>query len=417
MWIKIKYRRSFLVLCIITATIFTLVHCVSNNDKKITEAQPPGFDDYVKSSECAGCHKDIYDQHIQTAHFLSANPADQQYIKGSFSPDSNSYWYTPSILLKMEKRDSGFYQVVYFKGQKKKEMRFDIVIGSGVMGQSFLSWRGNQLYQLPITFFTAANQWSNSPGFPSDRVLIDRPITSRCLECHTSFAMGVAGPPLEPTDFDRNRIIFGIDCQNCHGPAARHVAFHTNNPNEKTARFIINPSALSRSRQLDVCAVCHGGNIQKIKPSFEFTAGKNLADYFTIDTLSNVMLNGSNIDVHGNQVGLLMASKCFTSSVTMTCSSCHNTHQNERGRKDVFSQRCISCHNTASPTFQTSTHTQINNIDKNCIDCHMPAQPSRSIAVLLEGEETPKASLLRSHLIGIYPEADKEALKNYINKK
>jgi hypothetical protein len=44
-------------------------------------------------------------------------------------------------------------------------MRFDMVIGSGVMGQSFLTWRNNKLYQLPITYFTAADQWSNSPGF------------------------------------------------------------------------------------------------------------------------------------------------------------------------------------------------------------------------------------------------------------
>jgi hypothetical protein len=115
--------------------------------------------------------------------------------------------------------------VVYFKGEEKKAMRFDMVIGSGVMGQSFLSWGNNKLYQLPITFFTAANQWSNSPGLRSDKVVINKPVTSRCLECHASYAQGISGPPLEPMEFDHNKIIYGVNCEKCHGPAAKHGRF------------------------------------------------------------------------------------------------------------------------------------------------------------------------------------------------
>jgi len=312
----------------------------------------------------------------------------------------------------MQKRDSGFYQVAYFKGEEKKAMRFDMVIGSGVMGQSFLTWRNNKLYQLPITYFTAADQWSNSPGFPNEKVMIDRPATARCLECHISYAEGVSGSALEPVEFDRNKIIYGVDCQKCHGPAAKHVEYQTQHPDEKTAKYIVDPSKLSRAQQVDICALCHGGNIQKTKPSFEFTAGKILSDYFTIDTLNNYVLNSSNVDVHGNQVGLLKASKCFRMSSSMTCSTCHNTHENERGKTELFSQRCMSCHNTADEKFKTATHSQVSAIEKNCIDCHMPAQPSKSIAVFLQGEETPKASLLRSHFIGIY----QDEVKKFLNK-
>jgi hypothetical protein len=72
----------------------------------------------------------------------------------------------------------------------------------------------------------------------------------------------------------------------------------------------------------------------------------------------------------------------------------------------------MSCHNTADEKFKTATHSQIAMIEKNCIDCHMPAQPSKSIAVFLQGEETPKASLLRSHFISIY----QDEVKKYLNK-
>jgi hypothetical protein len=53
----------------------------------------------------------------------------------------------------MQKRDSGFYQVAYFKGEEKKAMRFDMVIGSGVMGQSFLTWRNNQVVSITHHLF------------------------------------------------------------------------------------------------------------------------------------------------------------------------------------------------------------------------------------------------------------------------
>lgn len=417
MRINIKYRRSFIVLIAIISVVFILARCVSNEEKdKSGEVQADNelitFESYTSSRQCMSCHKAIYESHLNTAHHLTGQPPSEASVKGSFEKGKNTYSYTPSILLSMEKRDSGMFQVAYFKGEEKKAMRFDMVIGSGVMGQSFLTWRNNQLYQLPITYFTAADQWSNSPGFPNDRVLIDRPATSRCLECHVSYAEGIAGPALEPTAFDRNKILYGVDCQKCHGPAAKHVAYQTQHPQDTTAKYIVNPVKLSRQKQLDICTLCHGGNIQKTKPSFEFTAGKDLSDYFSIDSKDDVVLNSSEIDVHGNQVGLLKASKCFKMSAAMTCSTCHNTHENERGRTELFSKRCISCHNTTDEQFKTSTHSQIASVEKNCIDCHMPAQPSKAIAVFLQGEETPKTSLLRSHFIGIY----QDEVRKFINK-
>src|SRR5688572_2141976 len=278
MGLKIKFRRSVLVLLAIITAVFILVKCMDRSNEQKISIAPEGPEEYTNTHKCASCHKEIYDSYLQTAHYFTAQPASEKYIKGSFHKEKNKYRYSPFILLSMEKRDSGFYQVAYFKGEEKKAMRFDIVIGSGVMGQSFLNWRNNQLYQLPITYFTAANQWSNSPGFPNERVLIDRPATARCLECHVSYAKGISGSALEPTEFDRNKIIYGVDCQKCHGPAARHVEYQTKNPQDTIAKYIVNPIKLSRQQQLDICTLCHGGNIQKTKPSFEFTAGKALSD-------------------------------------------------------------------------------------------------------------------------------------------
>jgi Cytochrome c554 and c-prime len=398
-----KKYRFLVIVCMLVTFVLLLSRCISDTvTEEKAAVQPDRFAGYAGDNKCTSCHKEISDSHLLTAHHLTASPADTVSVMGSFAKGINTYNYTPDIQLAMEKRDSGLFQVAYVKGEEKKAMRFDITIGSGVMGQSYLNWRGNRLYQLPITYFTSAGQWSNSPGFPSQRVMIDRPVTARCLECHATYAEGIPADAMEPVEFDKNRILYGVGCETCHGPAAKHVEYQSKHAGEKTAQFIVNPSKLTRRQQLDICAYCHGGNIQKTTPSFRFAAGSNLSDYFKIDSLINAAAESGNIDVHGNQVGLLTSSQCFIQSSSMTCGTCHDTHQNQRGKKEFFSAKCTGCHNITDNAFKTPVHTNTKSMEKNCIDCHMPAQPSRSIAVFLQGQETPRASLVRSHYIAIY---------------
>jgi Cytochrome c554 and c-prime len=405
---RIKNKRSVLVILSLGTSVFLLVQCMNGRDKE--DEIPVAYTEYAGSEKCGSCHRDVYDKHLKTAHHLTGQPATEDLVTGSFANGSNSYYYSPDILVSMEKRDSGLYQVIYYKGEEKMAIRKDIVIGSGVMGQSFLNWRHDRLYQMPITYFTAAAQWSNSPGFPEGRVMTDRPITARCLECHISYAEGIGTDTMEPVNFKKDKMIYGVSCEKCHGPAARHVAYQINNPGVRTAKFVVNPAKLSRQQQLDVCAVCHAGKMQKIKPSFQFVPGKNLADYFIMDSIHNSSLAGGEVEVHGNQYGLLRKSKCFTATSTMTCSSCHNTHDNERNKPELFSARCMSCHPSNSAALKTPTHLLVKAIEQKCISCHMPALESRAIAVYLQGETAPRAALVRSHFIGLYPDETKKVL-------
>ncbi len=408
---KLKQGYNSIAIVVgLVATVFALVQCM--NRKKIEPARDLSYNAYAGSEKCMSCHQDIYNKHIETAHHLTGQPAMEKYITGSFHKDSNSYYYSPDILVSMQNRDSGLYQVIYYKGEEKMAMRKDIVIGSGVMGQSFLNWRHNRLFQMPVTYFTAAAQWSNSPGFPSGKVMTDRPITARCLECHVTYAEGMDADTMEPVNFSRQNIIYSVGCEKCHGPAAKHVEYQTANPGVKTASFIINPAKLARQQQLDVCALCHGGKMHKTKPSFQFTPGKNLADYFIIDSVNNLSLAGGEVEVHGNQYGLLKKSKCFRAGNTMTCSSCHNIHEKERGKEALFSARCMSCHPANSAVLNTPTHMQVKGFEQKCISCHMPAQESTAIAVYLQGEERPRAAKVRTHYISIYPAETKKIINN-----
>ena len=167
----------------------------------------------------------------------------------------------------MEKRDSGFYQVAYYKGQQRITGRFDIVVGSGSKGQTYITRYKNELYQLPVSYFTAAHKWANSPliSHQSDSVQqihhIPLPGMSQYF-CQSDFKTGP-----DPESFDP-KIIFGVDCEKCHGPAARHVEFQTQNPKEKTGKIYPESGTFSRQQNLDLCGLCHGGRLPENKTFF-----------------------------------------------------------------------------------------------------------------------------------------------------
>ena len=401
-----KYLSFFIAISIMVSLVVFFTTCLRKDNESAGVIKNYMGQQFAGSATCITCHKNIYDSHVHTAHYLTSCIAKKKYIIGSFEKDSNRFAYDAQNVVAMEQKDSSFYQVAYIDGVQKAAHRFDIVIGSGTMGQSFLSWRQNQLFQLPITYFTAANQWSNSPGYPN-KIIYNRPITSRCLECHSTFAKILSEPDAVPEEFDRSQIIYGVDCEKCHGPAAEHVAFQSQHPKITTAKYIINPARLSRQQNLDLCASCHGGRLKKTAPSFEFTAGDTLANYFIVDTSAP---DANNIDVHGNQYGLMRASKCFKMSETLTCNTCHNTHENERGKTALYSQRCMTCHTVENKNF-CKIHSADIDIKNNCIDCHMPVKPSKAIAVFLPGGTAPVAAMIRSHFISVYPDETKKVLE------
>ena len=390
---------------IICISFFTM--CMNKEAKNIAASPKITYKDFAGSASCSGCHKSIYESHIHTAHFLTSQIAAETNIKGSFEKGKNIFPYNNGTYIAMEKRGSGYFQVAYFNNAERETHPFNITVGSATKGQTYLYWLNQKLFQLPITYFTAAGQWCNSPGFP-DRPVFKRPITSRCLECHATFAAALSTPGIGPEKFDNKTIVYGVDCEKCHGPAAMHVANQTQNPKDTIAKYIINPSRFSRQQSLDLCALCHGGRLQKTKPSFSFIAGDSLAGFFKWDTTTQ---SAADIDVHGNQYGLLKLSKCFIQSNTLTCNSCHSPHQNEKNELSLYSQKCMNCHNKEHDTFCKVNTSLVASIKNNCIDCHMPKQASKSIAVFLPGQSLLTSSLIRTHFISKYPDETKKYIE------
>src|SRR5687768_13664227 len=115
------------------------------------------------SSSCRECHRDIYDSYLKTAHYKTMREADADSIKGRFlaahnvlkTADENTYYV-------MEKKQDGFYQTGFGNTGstvKTRTERFDLVVGSGRKGQSYLFWKQGLLFQLPVSYVAGSNEW------------------------------------------------------------------------------------------------------------------------------------------------------------------------------------------------------------------------------------------------------------------
>ena len=362
--------------------------------------------DYVGDATCMSCHKEQGSTYIHTAHHLTSQLPTNQSVLGSFRDGKNvltivdpgNATHEPALYFQMEKRGEDFFETAvtgFAQALHRRTEPIQIVLGSGKRGQSYLSWQDDRLFELPVSFWTDGRRWINSPGYEDGSANFSRPVNPGCIECHASFLAPLSSDP-STNRFRRDSFVPGISCETCHGPGTTHVALHSQRrPNSLHLpdEAIVNPAKLSRELQVDLCAVCHNGIDRKpLAPAYSFVPGKPLRDYF--EPLSSIA--ATHPDVHGNQVGLLQRSRCYTSSHSMTCSTCHNTHAPERSAA-AYSDRCLSCHQWQSCGV---SRTLGKAIASNCIDCHMPVEATAVIVSRTAGTEV--RATMRNHWIKVY---------------
>jgi Cytochrome c554 and c-prime len=364
---------------------------------------------YVGDDTCRSCHADLFASYHKTAHYLTSMAPRRDSILGSFTPGDNILkTANPNLYFRMdvqheqakpEGKDSFLQTAVAGTPPhtSSRSERIAFVIGSGDKGQTYLYWNEDQLFQLPVSYWTKLG-WVNSPGYRDGFADFDRPIIPRCLECHATHFEAMP-PPVNK--YSTAGFSLGIQCEKCHGPGRAHVEQQASKPSPASRSTILNPAHFSRDRQMDLCAWCHAGHGQPLRPSFSYLPGEPLDEYLHFPPPDPQ----APIDVHGNQVELLKQSRCFRSS-NMTCLTCHNVHTIQHDLAE-FSQRCLSCHKPDSATFARRDHPVTN----NCIDCHMPSQETNLIVFNWKGTQIKPE--VRSHWIKVYPAATKPNAANH----
>jgi hypothetical protein len=377
------------------------IHAYSSDSRAKTRAQ---YERSIPDEVCIECHKDQAG-FLLTSHHKTSQASGKDSILGSFSPDGSNVLMiadpakaedSPGLYFKMEKRGGDYYQtaVAGWPDQlRTRSERIDIVIGSGKRGQSYLYWHGDNVFELPVSYWSERHQWINSPGYKNGTMNFVRPITPRCMECHASFIQQVTSD-ISTNRYLKDSLVTGITCERCHGSGKEHVALHASALARTRAadEMIVNPGKLARDRQVDICALCHNGNQSEEKaPAFSFTPGERLDKYFH----PNLGDNAEHPDVHGNQVGLLKKSRCYASSPSMSCSTCHDTHASER-ESSWYSSRCLTCHQVESCGMSKTLGRKIAD---GCIGCHMSVEPTTAFNFDTAGR--PLRPTMRNHWIKI----------------
>lgn len=356
-------------------------------------------DNAAGDAACLSCHQDKASFET-TAHRVTSRLPTRAAIAGSFSPGANVLRTSnPSLHFRMDSTATGFYQTAVFGGghapppDSSRSERIDIVTGSGRRGESYLYWSADdRLYQLPVSYWAMLG-WANSPSYRDGEAFFGRPIPPRCLECHATGIESVGGPTAV-NQYRRTSVMLGVTCEKCHASGQEHVARQRSPLRAVLPRSIVNPARLPRARQLDGCALCHGGAASPPQtPAFTYVPGQALEKSLEVWARRDL----ENPDVHGDQVGLLERSRCFRQS-QMTCATCHDVHRTQRDTV-ALSGKCLTCHTVQSCDLFPREGQKL---EGKCVSCHMPSLPSTSVISNHLGRQVRQQ--VRTHWIKVYPQ-------------
>jgi len=396
-----------LVVTIIVASVLAFPQ--SGEKKPPAQSAPAPADvqrnsrtDYVGDDACRTCHAEHVDTFHRTAHARTSSTADEHSILGKFAPGENILkTANPALFFRMDEKvadgrasekEPAFFQTAV-QGKPPNTTshteRFALVVGSGGKGQTYLFWKQDQLFQLPVSYWTNLG-WVNSPGYRDGFANFDRPIIPRCLECHATYFDALS----PPNHYSSAGFTLGIQCEKCHGPGREHISREASKSAASAASAILNPARFPRDRQMDLCAWCHAGHGEASLPTFSYIPGEPLEKYIELPRPDP----DAPLDVHGSQIEMLKQSRCFAAS-TMTCLTCHDVHATQHDLAD-FSKRCLACHKPDSATFSKAGHR----VSTNCIDCHMPMQETGLIVFEWNGRKV--RPQVRNHWIKVYSEGD-----------
>jgi predicted CXXCH cytochrome family protein len=397
-------KKTRFLLVIAFLAVF-LTNCTNKSDEYID----PRGTDYAGSESCIQCHQTQYESALHTSHFKATAPATKENILGHFKNGKNIFVYDKDTKLVMEERNDSLYQVLYKSGKEVHAYPFEVLFGTK-HAQTSAYWKNHYTFELPISYYKSINSWATSPGYPATKANFERQIDKECYGCHssniasryiTTSSDSITFMNMEVENFmSKKTLIYGIDCERCHGPAKQHVQTHLKFPDLKVAQNIVAFKNLNRQQKIDACALCHSGNSSmKLKSRFQFKPGESLTSYFRETPGSNDSLN---FDVHGNQLGLLSQSKCFKKSPAMDCISCHNPHEDAPKNLASYSKICMSCHQDTKHKAETIKKVSKSMLANNCVECHMPKQDSKAIRFQKSNTAPITSYSLRTHKIAVY---------------
>ncbi len=344
---------------------------VPGSEPTVVSSEPE--DQFVGTATCAECHSGHHSSWLMTTHSKAMNlvDTDREPADGTFLHTSSGRMY------RSERRGKELWHAEAAIGDEKNsvEARLMFLVGSGRHSRTYLTEFDGFLSESPLTWYASSGKWSMSPGYDHPQHQgFERPVDAGCLVCHCG--------QIEEVDGAFSHLKLGemaIGCERCHGPGGRHVELRRNlaqsRSNLTAEDPIVNPSKLTRDLQDDLCAQCHLRGDATVmhagKRPTDYVAGRSLnatrIDWFLSDSSGQMKVVG-----HSDQ---MVASRCWQKSEKLTCTTCHQLHQEQTGDRteqlQTFRKACLNCHDVDACGETVSARQQVSPAD-NCASCHMP---------------------------------------------
>ena len=364
--------------------------------------------DFAGSASCASCHADQSTAWARSTHGTAGGvPGSSRNPVRVIAPFNGTPIRFADAIVIPKQTAGTFAFVVQREGERDTTYLVTGVIGGGHMQgggtQGFVTtWTDGTVRFLPFDWSKDRRTWFCNTGtrtnagwqpitrtmrladcgdWPPMRVLGDEPRFSNCQSCH--------GSNIDLT-FDtttarwRTTIAsLAVNCESCHGPAARHVALMQQGSTSADIGLV----ALATQSKDQSVATCMGCHALKTRLTGGYAPGASLADFYSV-ALSQLGERPFTPDgrtrTFAYQEGHY-ASDCYRNG-GMTCASCHDPHSQGYRTVDgdpipgrVDDRQCTSCH--ASKRDSVSRHTKhpASSRGSNCVACHMPYEQQHEL--------------------------------------
>jgi hypothetical protein len=349
--------------CLLALALATSLHTLTAHAQLSTEDHlaEPGFwptqdiasrDGFAGSDACARCHSAKVATQKETPMARAAMPANIADILHA----RPLLRFTPTKFQYRIETDARHTQYTVTNGNETNSFPLLWAFGAGRVGQSYLFKKpdGN-FYEARVTYFASLE----NIGFTPSRALLApssieeamaRPVDQaeivRCFNCHAT-ASTIGG------NFDEAHLVPGVICEACHGPGAQHIAAMDaapHSPSKQSTPSIFNSAHLAPADAVDFCGACHG-------------------------TWWDVKLSGvKGVSSARSAPYRLVTSKCWDKGDDrLTCTACHDPHQQLQTDPAAYDSACLNCHATIPTAARTADHpgAACPVATKRCASCHM----------------------------------------------
>jgi hypothetical protein len=304
---------------------------------------------YVGSSACAQCHTDHAAKFFKTpmAHALETVSDCEILVKRprmTFRQGTFSYQ-----ILRQGNRST--YTVSDGTNTISEPILY--CFGQGVAGQTYVFRHRGALYESRVSYFQELQNLDITILHPRAvpttlEDALGRQMSAEgakgCFSCHSTAA-------LSRNELQLERLVPGVSCEACHGPGEKHLAA-VKAKNFKDLQ-IFNPGDLDPfDLTQEFCGSCHMGFEQAIA----------MPDHGGINNLRFQPYRIFNSRAH------------FINDPRMSCTACHNPHDELKREASFYDSKCLACHlsDSKEPVTEMRRAAPCPVSTRQCVVCHMP---------------------------------------------